>query len=91
MDRAEIFTEVKFRGDGENVSDIEVRVIATKLGTIHIGKYVPRWFERALTSVVNRALAKIWTTKLGAWISGKISDIIKDKIPVDAQGNFTRG
>jgi hypothetical protein len=91
MDRAELFAEVKFRGDGENLSEIDVRVVSTKLGTVHIGKYVPRWMERALTNILNRALSKVWASRLGEWLSDKISDIIKKKIPVDANGNFSRG
>jgi hypothetical protein len=90
-DRAEIFTEAVFEGDGESFNQIRVRVITTRLGAVHIGKYVPRWFERFLTNTLNHALSKIWASRLGEWISGKISDIIKEKIPVDARGNLVRG
>ncbi len=85
MDRAEIFVEAAFQGDGENMNDIRVRVIATKFGALHLGKAVPAWFEHFLQGLFNRALVKVWGGKLGEWISGKISDIIKKKIPTAGQ------
>lgn len=81
LDRAEIFVEAAFQGEGENLNDIKVRVVATKLGRLHLGNAVPAWFEQFVTGMLNKALVKIWTSKLGEWISLQISDMIKKKIP----------
>lgn len=85
MDRAEIFVEAAFQGDGENMNDIRVRIVATKFGALHLGKGVPAWFERFLQGLFNKALVKVWSSKLGEWISNQISDIIKKKIPAASQ------
>ncbi len=83
-DRAEIFTEAIFDGENQDLNSLKVRVISTKLGALHLGKMVPAWFERFLGNTLNWALAKIWASKVGEWISDEISDIIKKKIPAEA-------
>ena len=82
IDRAEVFAKVSFTGNGQDLKDLKVKIIATRLGMIHFGGWVPGWMERWITHSLNRTLARIWASKLGDWLSGKLSDIIKDKIPL---------
>ncbi len=82
VDRAQLFFEATFEGKAEDMTDVRIKVVATKLGTLHLGSAVPAWFERFLTGLLNRALVNIWTSRVGEWLSGQISAIIKKKIPV---------
>lgn len=82
IDRAELFAEVRFSGEGESLRDVEVKIKGTRLGTIRLGKGVPAWMEKRVTRWVNAGLAKLWASRLGDWVSKKLTDLIKDKIPV---------
>ena len=81
IDRAELFAEVKFSGDGESLRDVQVKIKGTRFGTIRRGKGVPAWMEKRVTKWVNSGLAKLWASRLGDWISKKLTALIKDKIP----------
>jgi len=92
-DRAQIFVEATFDGENQDLNSLKVRVISTKLGTLHLGKKVAPWFEHFLGYALNRGLSMIWASKVGEWISDKISDIIKKKIPAEAiapKGSYRR-
>ena len=81
LDSAQLEAVATFKGEGTSLKDMDLRITKTALGTIHIGKAVPAWFERFLTRQVNRTLAYVWRTKLGDWLSTKITEFIKKKIP----------
>lgn len=76
-----VYIRVKVTLGGEDPTDVKVSVLETKFGTIHMGDFVPTWFEEFATDLVNRALVKIWPSRLGQWLSGKLGEILKDKIP----------
>ena len=83
IDSAVIEANATFKGTGSSLKDMDIRILKTQLGTIHLGKGVPAWFEQFLTRQVNRTLAVVWRSQLGGWLSQKISDFIKKKIPED--------
>jgi len=65
-----------------SLQDIRIKVISTEFGTIHMGSWVPRWFEDFATDLTNRALKRVWSSRLGDWLSAKISTVLKDKMPL---------
>lgn len=80
-DWAKVKAKVTFGGTGETLNDIQIRVLSTEMGHIHLGKAFPAWFERLFTSTVNKALGKLWASKLGDWVNAKITQYVKEKIP----------
>ena len=64
--------------------EIRLKILSTELGTLHFGERLPGWLERFITARVNGALKLLWSSKLGDWISDKISDLIKN-------GHFPKG
>jgi len=80
-DRARVRAEITFDGDSPSLADMRIRVLATELGTLHFGSAVPPAVERFLTGKINRALGWVWGSRVGEWLSAKITDIIKKKIP----------
>lgn len=68
-------------GGGESLKDIKVQIQSTEFGTIHMGRWVPDWFESFVTGMVNRALVRVWRSRLGDWISAKVTEQLKKKIP----------
>lgn len=77
---AELRTEVHL-GDSGDLEDIRLKILSTKLGRLEMGKLFPVWFEEFFTGVLNRALTVVWNSKMGAWLSEKITKIAKDHIP----------
>ena len=65
----------------ESLQDIKIKITSTQFGTIHMGKWVPRWFEDFATDLTNRALKRVWASHLGDWLSGKLTDLLKKKLP----------
>ncbi len=85
IDNAKVRARITFTGTGESLEDVEVRIVSTQLGTVHLGTAVPAWFEDFLTRQLNRALTWVWKHELGDWISKKVTSIVKSKIPQDPQ------
>lgn len=81
IDDAEIDAEATFEGAGESLKDLKVKVLRTKLGRIRLAQWLPDWFENFLTRQINRGLSQVWASRLGEWLSDKITEIIKKKIP----------
>jgi hypothetical protein len=81
IDSAHLHTLVSFTGTGQNLKDMKVRIVETTFGTIHVGSAVPGWMEKFLTRRVNKGLSKVWGSRMGGWLSEKISDIIRRQMP----------
>lgn len=79
-DSAQLRTEVHF-GEGGDMKDVRLKILSTKLGTLKMGRLFPQWFESFFTGVINRALTVVWSTKLGGWISEKITEVARKQIP----------
>lgn len=80
-DSAVVDARATFGSGEQGLKDIKLRVISTKLGTLHFGRAVPPAVERFLTAQVNRALEEVWKGRLGTWLSDKISEFIRKKVP----------
>lgn len=72
-------SEVHF-GDSGDLKDIRLKILSTEIDRIQMGRYVPVWFEDFFTGVVNRSLSVVWNSKLGSWLSEKITQVVRKKI-----------
>jgi len=64
-----------------DLQDIKIKITSTEFGTIHMGRWVPSWFEDFATDLTNRALRRVWASRLGTWLSAKASEVLKSKLP----------
>lgn len=64
-----------------DLQDIKIKITGTEFGTIHMGRWVPSWFEDFATDLTNRALKRVWASRLGEWLSAKASEVLKSKLP----------
>lgn len=79
IDRIDVRAKITVPDDSPEVT---VRVYSLKLGRIHLGSYVPEWFESLVTDSINQAFVYLWETQLGDWLNQNISyyfNSIKDK------------
>jgi hypothetical protein len=72
-------TEVHFDESGE-LKNARLKIVSTQVGRIEMGRYVPAWFEDFFTGVVNRALVVVWNSKLGSWLSEKVTEQARKKL-----------
>jgi hypothetical protein len=77
---AKLKSEVHF-GQSGDMQDISLKILSTEVGRMEMGKLFPTWFEDFFTGVVNRALTVVWNSKMGNWLSAKITETAKKKIP----------
>jgi hypothetical protein len=79
IDRIDVRAKITVPDDS---SQVTVRVYSLKLGRIHLGEYVPQWFEGLVTDSINQAFVYVWETRLGDWLNQNITyyfNSIKDK------------
>ncbi len=67
-------------GEGGEMKDLRLKILSTEIGEIKLGKYAPAWFEKFVTGVANRTLSMVWNSRLGTWLSDKISEVARKKI-----------
>ncbi len=77
---ARLKTEVHF-GERADFKDIRLKILSTEMGRLEFGKLFPQWFEGFFTGVVNRALTVVWNSKMGDWLSEKITEVVRKNIP----------
>ncbi len=70
-DRIEVQAKVTIPDSSDKV---KIKVSLVKLGHLHFGNYVPKWFENLATDSLNQALVQIWKTCLGEWLNQRFSD-----------------
>lgn len=76
---AELVTKIHFGEDGLN--DLRVEIVSTKLGTLRLGRYVPKWFGDFAAGLLNRGMTYIWNSRIGGWLNGKITAEVRKRIP----------
>ena len=79
VDRIDVRAKITVPDDSSKVT---IRVYSLKLGRLHLGSYVPQWFENFVTDSVNQAFVYVWQTRLGEWLNENITyyfNSIKDK------------
>lgn len=79
-DWAMLKSEVHF-GESPDFKDVRLKILSTEVGRLEFGKLFPQWFEGFFTGVVNRALTVVWNSKMGDWLSGKITEVVRKNIP----------
>ncbi len=77
---AKFKTQIHF-GEDSDFKDVRLKIISTELGQLEMGKYVPQWFEDFFTGVANRTLTLVWNSRLGDWLSAKISKVVAKNLP----------
>lgn len=83
VDRAEAWVRVNFEmGD---LTKMKLVVERTQFGKIELGEWVPDWFERLLTKLANDTMSRVWSSKLGAYLSEKITEVVRTKMPAPVQ------
>ncbi len=68
-------------GQELNLTDLTVRVQSTRVGPLDFGVPVPGFFEQFLRDNVNAALRAVWASSVGDWLSDKIADLIRQRVP----------
>ncbi len=71
---AQLKTEIHF-GDSGEVKDIRLKILSTRFDRLEMGRLFPTWFEDFFTGVLN--------TKLGNWISDKVTEVVRKNLPQD--------
>lgn len=79
-DWAQLKTEVRF-GDSGEMKDVSLKILSTRFGKFEFGRIFPDWFENFFTGVLNRALTAVWNSKMGNWISEKVTQEARKHIP----------
>lgn len=80
-DGAQIYAKVSFRGEPSDFSNAEVRIESTRLDRLHFQSWVPQTLGDMLTDLSNGALAHVWKSRVGTWISDYISKKLRDGFP----------
>jgi hypothetical protein len=80
FDSARINAQVKVVEKENGDLEYQLKVLSTQTQGMHIGKYVPKWFSNFLNNRLNAGLNLLWKTKIGAWVSQKISDQVNKKL-----------
>jgi len=87
-DWAQLWAEIKFGPSGD-LKDMTVKIQKTYVNKLELGNWVPNFIEKSITGMVNRVSGKVWASRLGDWISRKISEFIKKKMPEDEEQDFS--
>lgn len=80
FDFAQIKAQVKVVEKENGDIEYQLKVLSTETKGMHIGKYVPKWFSNFLNNRLNAGLNFVWKTRIGGWISQKISEHVNKKL-----------
>ncbi len=75
-DRIQVRAVATMEENGGRAPRINVKVLGTHFGVIHFGKAIPPALENFLTKLVNTAFSWIWNSRIGTWLSVKVSDAV---------------